>query len=199
MKRYNQLASICFSLLILLFITTACNNNDKEIVEEKSVMEDTTGMNNEMLTNAVATLSGTEADTTLVGTVEFMGQNEKVKMILNISIPIMKNKSVAVHLHEMGDCGDMGKNAHGHWNPTNQPHGKWGGSSFHSGDIGNIKLDGEGNGMLEMETDLWTIGGDPKTNILDKSVIVHSGMDDFTSQPSGNAGSRIGCGVIEKK
>ena len=52
---------------------------------------------------------------------------------------------------------------------------------------------------MELETDLWTIGGDEKTNILNKSVIVHNGMDDFTTQPSGNAGTRIGCGVIMKK
>ena len=90
----------------------------------------------------------------------------------------------------------MGNEAHGHWNPTNKKHGKWGSDNFHSGDIGNIQLDANGKGSKELETDLWSIGGDSTTNILDKSVIVHGGVDDYTSQPAGNAGTRIGCGVI---
>jgi Cu-Zn family superoxide dismutase len=53
-----------------------------------------------------------------------------------------------------------------------------------------------GNGDMELETDLWSLGGDAKTNILNKAIIVHGGEDDFVSQPSGNAGTRIGCGVI---
>jgi Cu-Zn family superoxide dismutase len=89
--------------------------------------------------------------------------------------------------------------AHGHWNPTNQQHGKWGSSSFHLGDIGNISLDAAGKGSLEMETGQWSLGGDSTSNILNRSVIVHSGADDFNTQPTGNAGSRIGCGVIMKK
>lgn len=199
MKKLNQLISVSFSLIVLLLIVVACNNNKQETKDKETMMEDSEIINNETFTNAIATLSGTVTDTALSGIVDFIVQNEKVKMTLNISIPIMKNKTVAVHLHEMGDCGDMGKGAHGHWNPTNQQHGKWGTESFHSGDIGNVELDGEGKGIMEIETDLWTIGGDAKTDILNKSVIIHSGVDDYTSQPAGNAGSRIGCGVIMKK
>ena len=75
--------------------------------------------------------------------------------------------------------------------------GKWGSGSFHSGDIGNVKLNSKGNGTLTITTDLWTLGGKPDKNILGKSVIVHGGVDDFTTQPTGNAGTRIGCGVIQ--
>ena len=52
---------------------------------------------------------------------------------------------------------------------------------------------------MELESDLWSIGGDPKKDILNKTVIVHSGVDDYTSQPSGNSGERIGCGLIQKQ
>lgn len=166
---------------------------------ELAVTRDTTRVNNHYPTAAVVIISATVPDTALTGTAEFTQHNGKVKMVLNITCLTMANRSVAVHLHEMGNCGDMGKMAHGHWNPTNQQHGKWGSSSFHSGDIGNISLDAAGKGTLEMETDLWSIGGDDKTNILNRSVIVHGGVDDFTTQPTGNAGSRIGCGVITKK
>ena len=187
---------ICGSLLTALFFT-ACNNDKK--IQETAVTTDTTQVNESYQTEAMVTISATVPDTAISGTAEFMHHNGKVKMVLNITCTIMANRSVAVHLHEMSNCGDMGKMAHGHWNPTNQPHGKWGSSSFHSGDIGNISLDAAGKGSLEMETDLWSIGGDEKTNILNRSFIVHGGVDDFTTQPTGNAGSRIGCGVITKK
>lgn len=197
MKKIKYLASLSSLLIAASLFFAACNNADKE--EEKAVTTEKTetGMHESM--SALATLSGTVPDTALNGTVDFMVQNGKVSMSLKISVPSMSNKSVAVHIHEMGDCGDMGKMAHGHWNPTNQQHGKWGAGSFHSGDIGNVTLDASGNGTMQLETDLWTIGGDEKTNILNRSIIVHSGLDDFTSQPAGNAGSRIGCGIITKK
>ena len=87
--------------------------------------------------------------------------------------------------------------AHGHWNPTNANHGKWGSAAFHAGDIGNVKLDGTGKGSLNLETELWSIGGSADKNILGKAIIVHGGVDDYKTQPTGNAGSRIGCGVIQ--
>lgn len=150
--------------------------------------------------SAVADLTGTKSDTTVSGSAKFtQGKNGKVKLVLNITVPALANHSVAVHIHEHGDCGDAGKNTHGHWNPTNKKHGKWGSGEFHSGDIGNVTLDAAGKGTLTMETDLWSIDGDMNTNILDKAIIVHSGVDDYTSQPAGNAGTRIGCGVIMKK
>jgi Cu-Zn family superoxide dismutase len=151
-----------------------------------------------LVEKAEAMLTGTYPDTTLSGTAKFTtGKNGKVKMVLDITVAAKAGKSVAVHLHEHGDCGDSGKMAHGHWNPTNAQHGKWGQGSFHSGDIGNVKLDAKGKGSVTVETDLWTLGGQWNKNVLGKAVIVHGGVDDFTTQPTGNAGSRIGCGVIK--
>lgn len=147
---------------------------------------------------AEAALSGTYADTTVNGTARFERlDNGKVKMTLNLAIPAKANKSVAVHLHEHGTCADTAKAAGGHWNPTNTNHGKWGEGQFHVGDIGNVQLDGQGNGTMELETELWSIGGaDAQKNILNKTVMVHGGVDDYKSQPTGNSGGRIGCGVI---
>lgn len=195
MKKIKQL-TICSSLLLIISLFfIACNNKEEE---NKTTTESAETQITEAM-SAMATISATVPDTALTGSAEFTVQAGKVKMVLSITSAVMANKSVAVHLHEMGDCGDMGKMAHGHWNPTNQQHGKWGSGSFHSGDIGNVSLDAAGKGTLELETDLWSIGGDEKTNILNRSVIVHGGVDDFTTQPTGNAGSRIGCGVIMKK
>lgn len=197
MQKLTQRIALCG--LVAVMAVAACNNSSETKTENNSSSTETTETKVSEADAATAALTGTVPDTALNGTAVFTKENGKVKLVLNITCEKMKNKSVAVHLHEMGDCGDMGKMAHGHWNPTNEQHGKWGSSSFHSGDIGNVALDADGKGSLQMETDRWTIGGDEKTNILNRSVIVHGGVDDFTTQPTGNAGSRIGCGVITKK
>ncbi|MGK2863490.1 MAG: superoxide dismutase family protein [Chitinophagaceae bacterium] len=151
-----------------------------------------------MADRAEAVLSGTYPDTAVSGTVKFENASDgKVKMMLDITVVAKAGKSVAVHIHEHGDCSDMGNMAHGHWNPTNAEHGKWGSGSFHSGDIGNVKLDSKGKGTIKLETDLWTLGGKHDKNILNKAIIVHGGVDDFKTQPTGDAGTRIGCGVIK--
>ena len=187
-------------LAISAFALVSCGNSETSTTSENS---DTTtvnaGVDSETTNSAEAVLSGTQQDTTVTGSVRFNEDNGKVKMTLDITVPKKANQSVAVHIHEHGSCGDMGKEAHGHWNPTKMNHGKWGSAAFHSGDIGNVDLNGEGKGTLELETDLWSISGTDSTkNILNKAIIVHGGIDDFTTQPTGNAGSRIGCGVINK-
>lgn len=105
----------------------------------------------------------------------------------------------AVHLHENGDCGAADySSAGGHWNPTGENHGKRGVPPFHKGDIANMIVGDDGRGTLNMVIDGWSIGGGNNSNILNKAIIIHAGADDFTSQPSGDAGSRIACGVIKK-
>ena len=70
---------------------------------------------------------------------------------------------------------------------------------FLLGVANEVELDAQGAGTKELETDRWTIGGDSTTNILNRSIIVHGGVDDFKTQPTGNAGNRLGCGIINKK
>ncbi|GAA0872100.1 superoxide dismutase family protein [Gangjinia marincola] len=106
----------------------------------------------------------------------------------------------AIHIHEKADCSaEDGTSAGGHWNPTGQPHGKWGDEAgYHKGDIGNFTVEDNGTGTVEMTTDEWCIGCEDDTkNIVGKAIIIHDGVDDFTSQPSGAAGTRVGCGVIK--
>ncbi len=103
----------------------------------------------------------------------------------------------AVHIHANGDCSAPdGSSAGGHWNPTGVAHGKWGDDEFHLGDIGNITVAEDGTGSITLTTDLWEIGTGSDIDVVGKGIIVHADADDFTSQPSGAAGMRIGCGVI---
>lgn len=105
----------------------------------------------------------------------------------------------AIHIHEKADCSSPdGSSAGGHWNPTHQPHGKWGDpNGYHKGDIGNITADANGRASLTFKTDQWCLGCDDVTsNLIGHSVIIHTDADDFVSQPTGNAGGRISCGGI---
>lgn len=133
-----------------------------------------------------------------MGNVKFYALGDgKIKMDLSIDFPKYADKIVAVHFHEHGDCGNMGENTHGHWNPTNEMHGEWGNGAYHSGDIGNIKLDEKGHGEIAVTTDRWSVEKDNPKNIIGRGIIVHGGADDYKTQPTGNSGPRIGCGVIE--
>ena len=105
----------------------------------------------------------------------------------------------AIHIHEKADCSsDDGKSTGGHWNPTGTPHGKWGSKEgYHKGDIGNLEADNNGHATIMLKTDEWCIGcGDKNKDILGKAIIVHAGTDDFTTQPTGDAGGRVSCGGI---
>lgn len=130
------------------------------------------------------------------GTVTFNETDGKVTMTANISGLTLGNH--AIHIHTIGDCSaDDGSSAGGHWNPTNVDHGKWGTAPFHIGDIGNIMADSNGIGTISRETDLWCINcADETKNIIGKAIIIHEGSDDFSFQPSGASGARIGCGKI---
>jgi superoxide dismutase, Cu-Zn family len=148
--------------------------------------------------SALANIQKVYNDTAVSGTATFSQiNNGDVTLTLDITVPSRANKSVAVHLHMMNDCGGNANNAMGHWNPTNTNHGKFGTGSFHLGDIGNIDLDKLGHATYVMTTNAWNINGtDTLRNVVGRSIIIHSGVDDYTTQPSGNSGNRIGCGGI---
>lgn len=146
---------------------------------------------------ATASISATKAETPGNGTITFQQGNGKVEMKLTLSFPSKAGQTIAVHIHEHGDCGNAGNDAHGHWNPTKSAHGKWGQGAFHLGDIGNVTLDASGKGSLELETSLWSVGTGETNDVNGKAIMIHDKADDFTTQPTGNAGARIGCGVIQ--
>lgn len=198
MKKTASWVTVCLFLSVMVACTNTKNTTDAKDSSEMSMdTMKTMGSDTTVSGTAFASISATKSDTSGSGRAEFSKKADgNVELSLIVTFPKMANKSVAVHLHEHGDCGDAGKGAHGHWNPTNEAHGKWGSAAYHSGDIGNIQLDGEGSGSITLSSNRWTIGGDDKTNIINRAVIVHSGVDDYKTQPTGNAGSRIGCGVI---
>ena len=145
--------------------------------------------------SAIAHIKGVGSNQ-INGAATFIEENGFVKLM--VELRGVDKEKIAIHIHELGDCESLdGSSAGGHWNPTQEQHGKWGELPFHSGDIGNIDANSSGFGKLTLKTNLWCLScNDSLKNIVGKSIIIHQGEDDFSSQPSGNAGPRIGCGVI---
>lgn len=99
------------------------------------------------------------------------------------------------HIHALGDCSAPdGTSAGGHFNPENKPHGAPTDTERHVGDLGNITADANGKAHFEWTDTFISFSG--SHSIIGRAVIVHAGEDDLTSQPTGNAGPRLACGVI---
>ena len=193
-------AILCSAALIF----TGCRNENQSAVDR--VEENTLETQNETA-NGAATENGEPKELTieieprsnsnLSGEAVFTEENGQVTM--TAIIDGLSEGLHAIHLHESADCSaEDGSSAGGHWNPTAEKHGEWGDAAgYHRGDIGNFKVDANGNGTITKTTDQWCIGCDDQNkNIVGKAVVVHDGVDDFTSQPAGDAGSRVGCGSI---
>jgi Cu-Zn family superoxide dismutase len=102
-----------------------------------------------------------------------------------------------LHIHEKGDCSDAeAKNAGGHFNPNNMPHAGPMEMKRHAGDLGNIEIKADGTGDLDLTSDMLTVKPGPNS-VVGRSVVFHETGDDMRTQPTGNAGGRLGCGVIQ--
>lgn len=184
----------------------SCTPSERKDEAKEEKMEETTKMDSTAMSTdsssmkmAIATIK--EANKSMVsGTVKFT-QVDSQKVKIEVEVMNLAAGEHALHLHEKGDCSAPdAKSAGGHWNPTGEKHGKRGSGEYHKGDITNLKTEKTNSMTFWSETiSGWTIGGPDSTNIVGKAVIIHDGADDFTSQPSGAAGKRVACGVIEMK
>ena len=145
--------------------------------------------------SATATLEATKGNTT-GGTVNFVQKGDRVAVTARVSG--LTPGSHGFHIHEKGDCssGD-GMSAGGHFNPQGKPHAQPTTADRHAGDMPMLVADAAGNATLTVELDVITIGAGA-TDIVGRGVIVHKDPDDFTTQPTGNSGARVACGVIRK-
>ncbi|WP_298311937.1 superoxide dismutase family protein [uncultured Aquimarina sp.] len=194
MKTLNLLVIAFLSIIIL-----SCKGDKKEGKEyENKVNEEITEEKEETSKPKTLAMSLTpKSDSEVSGNVTFTEEGGMVTMVAYLSG--LSEGEHAIHIHEKADCSSAdGKSTGGHWNPTMEPHGKWGASEgYHKGDIGNFNSSADGKGSITFATNEWCIGcGDEKKDIVGKAIIVHQGIDDYKSQPSGAAGSRVSCGGI---
>ena len=103
----------------------------------------------------------------------------------------------AFHIHETGDCSAAdASSAGGHFNPRNRAHGRAGQGAHHAGDADNLMADARGVARVDRHFAFVALGGGGATDVVGRAVVVHAGVDDYLSQPAGNAGARVACGVI---
>lgn len=104
------------------------------------------------------------------------------------------------HIHEKGDCSAPDATSAGaHFNPGGKPHGHPDDADHHLGDMPMLAADANGNARVDAVLQGPSIGGKGTTNIVGRAVIVHAAPDDFVTQPTGNSGGRVACGVIGAK
>lgn len=146
--------------------------------------------------SATAVLKPTQGNN-VAGTLQFMTMDGKVHV--TGSLTGLSPGPHGFHIHEKGDCSAPdGSSAGGHFNPDHTDHGQVGAGVHHAGDSNNITADAQGNATVDnMLSDNVDIGGGNDHDILGKAVIVHADADDYKTQPTGNAGGRLACGVIE--
>ena len=139
---------------------------------------------------SLAPTTGNQAN----GAVTFEPRGDKIRVVAKVGG--LTPGAHGFHIHEKGDCSAAdGTSAGGHFNPGGQPHGDPAGPAHHAGDMPALVADANGNATLDAVLDGVTIGSGPG-DIVGRAVVVHKDPDDFRTQPAGNSGARIACGVI---
>jgi superoxide dismutase, Cu-Zn family len=144
---------------------------------------------------ARADLSPTEGSA-VQGSLTFTATGEGVRLTGTFS-GLESGSLRGFHIHEFGDCSAPdATSAGGHWNPTGHDHGRRSEGDFHAGDMDNLQVDEAGNASIDRMLAGLEIGTGSDVDVVGRSVIVHTGTDDYVSQPTGDAGARAACGVI---
>lgn len=170
------------SLISVLLFISCVQEEVTEVVYE--------GPETDVATAVIHPTEGNEAS----GIVTFTQENDGVRVHAVVS-GLDAESLHGFHIHQFGDCrAPDGTSAGGHYNPTGMEHGAPTDEERHMGDLGNLPADEDGVATLEYLDEKIQLNGEH--SIIGYGVIVHAGQDDLVSQPTGDAGGRIGCGVI---
>ena len=146
-----------------------------------------------MRPTASATLMPTSGSTAQ-GTVRFVQLADGAVQV-NVDLTGVPPGVHGFHVHDKGDCGDNGNAAGGHFNPTATAHGAPSDDPHHAGDFGNVTADANGVVRTSFTTRSVTVEAGANSAV-GHAVILHANPDDLKTQPTGNAGGRIACGVV---
>jgi len=136
-----------------------------------------------------------KSGSTVTGEAEFTEKKDGVEV--SIQIKGAKPGPHGVHLHDKGDCSAAdASSAGGHFNPDSKAHGAPGAEAHHAGDLGNMQVGANGIGKLKMMVKGLTVAPGPNS-VVGHAVVIHADPDDMKTQPSGNSGARVACGVVQ--
>lgn len=179
MKVMSKLSGILVLGCVFLGVVACQNGTDgtkKKYIKAKVLLKPTKG--NEV-----------------TGEVTFVETDKGVHVVADVDG--LKQGKHGFHIHENGDCSAPdGSSAGGHFNPKKALHGGPESAERHVGDLGNVVADDKGHGHYERDDFVITLKGE--NSIIGRSVVVHSDADDFKTQPTGNSGGRLACGIIEE-
>jgi len=142
---------------------------------------------------ASAQLKPTKGNKTF-GEATFEQVGDKVRVVVFVQ-GLKPGQAHGLHIHEGADCSGDAMGAKGHFNPFGKPHGQPSSAERHAGDLPALKANKPGRANVQIDLDIITLMPGP-ANIVGRSVVVHAGPDDYRTQPTGNSGARIACGVI---
>lgn len=150
-------------------------------------------------TIAVADMKPTQGNQA-AGTVTFLKKGSQI--LVDARLTGLPPGPHGFHIHEKGDCSAPdAMSAGGHFNPSGHQHGSPNLPDHHGGDLGNIVANAEGKADLQLSIPLSEVNmvKGSQASIIGKGLIVHADPDDFKTQPTGNSGKRLACGVISLK
>ena len=129
----------------------------------------------------------------VTGTVGFVETNGRLR--IEARVAGLTPGEHGFHVHEVGDCSAPdASSAKGHFNPGSRAHGHFGNDEHHGGDLPNLLANAQGEAVYSAE--LSGLGLNTPAGVIGRSVVIHADADDYKSQPAGNSGKRIACGVI---
>jgi superoxide dismutase, Cu-Zn family len=169
--------------------------NTALLLSAAALMAACSSMGTNPTASASAALQATKGNSAS-GMVKFEQFEGKVVVSGEVS-GLKANAEHGFHVHDKGDCssGD-GLSTGGHFNPGAHPHGAHGHGSHHAGDLPSLKADANGVAKFRFESTTITVGAGA-TNVVGRGLIVHRDPDDLKTQPTGNAGPRLACAVIQ--
>lgn len=153
------------------------------------------------VTSALAVLQAAPGGPKVEGSILFFSRGNGAAQVVADVSGVDKPGLYALHVHEKGECASdpAGKqpfaSAGGDFNPAGVAHGCAEAPKHHAGDLGNIEVAADGTGHLELTAAGLTLSG--ANSVIDKAVVLHARTDDCVTQPDGDAGARLACGVAK--